>query len=319
MSKTQGDAVEICNLANREEQSENPTGTLGIEGTYRVDGQEPASGAVTGKDAIPHSSSCIQKEGNSTRKKKKTSKSRQREEGGGRYVVDDVTVETLDEVTSDCKEPKAHRKKKKKKDSNHDEEERKLSRNAKKKKRKKGKVTCAGMRDGGESCSEVLRLDSTSLDHDSSQQVVPTFSTTRSEHSDFPPDLHSDTSSSDLPEPTDADDIVDYEGDSSPCSVEPCGRAAMTMSSFDGTHERAPNEDDLEASFFSASVESFCQPPQNIPGSLAKEVIGDHSYHQGSVELMRRNSLRATNAWKSRAIVVVGLVIAVAIIVIVAL
>ena len=150
MSKTQGDAVEICNLANREEQSENPTGTLGIEGTYRVDGQEPASGAVTGKDAIPDSSSCIQKEGNSTRKKKKTSKSRQREEGGGRYVVDDVTVETLDEVTSDCKEPKAHRKKKKKKDSNHDEEERKLSRKAKKKEAEKRQShMCGDARWGG--------------------------------------------------------------------------------------------------------------------------------------------------------------------------
>jgi len=177
------------------------------------------------------------------------------------------------------------------------------------------------MSDAGNGCSEVLRLD---LVQDSSGQVIPPFSDSVSEPSDFPPDLHSDTSSSDLPEPTDVDESIDYESidyvsDSSLWSVEQHDRQGLTMNCIDGTHECVRDDDDVEVGFIPASVASLSQPPQHIPGSLAKEVVGDQSFQQAGVVVTRHTSRLTTNGWKSRAIAAIGFVLVVTIIVIVAL
>ena len=312
MSMTLVGAFETCNQANLEEKSEN----LRVEGPYHVDGQGTMSGVVTGEDSdtIPKSKKKKMK------KKQKPSKSTRREDMVEQSLVDDVTVETSDEVTSTSKKPKAQGKKKKKKDSIQDNEDRKQNRKAKKKKTpkkvKKAQESSRGMSDAENCCSEVLRLD---LVQDSSRQVVPTFSNFVNETSDFPPDLHSDTSSSDLPEPTEIDECIDYESDSSLWPVEHYDRQDLTMNCIDDTHESIRDHDDIEVGSIPASVASLSQPPQHIPGSLAKEVVGDQSCQQTDVEVTRNTSRLTGNGWKSRAIAGIGFVLVVTIIVIVAL
>lgn len=309
-----------------EEKSETGPGSCTVEEPDYCDNHGPAGYSVTAEETDVISASRDRPKKLKKKKHKKSSSSKRRRESGDVPLADDTDGETSDTPTSRLmKKTKSTRIKKKNPKEEGETERRQSGRKAKKKaskKLKKREKSSMRRSDTEHASSEALQCDSVPLDQDWGLYPDTTSNTCTVEPHDFPPDLRSDTSSSDLPYPGDLDHDFEYISDSTSSSVERNDTPPVSISSLLGANAPIKDHDEFEGPFLTSSLESMSRPPQSIPGSLAQEIFGDTLDLESAIEFsggVRHKSRRWSIYWKPRAIVAAGVLFVVTIVMIVAL
>jgi hypothetical protein len=322
MANVPGDAPDMRETGNVEEKSETGPGSCTVEEPDYCDNHGQVGFSVTADESDVISVSRNRPKKLKKKKHKKSSSSKGRRESEDVPLADYTDGETSDTPTSrPMKKTKSKRIKKKNPEEEGDTERR--QRKAKKKgskKPKKREKSCTRRSDIEHISWEALQSDSVPLDQDRGLYPNTTSNTTAVEPHDFPPDLHSDTSSSDLPYPGDLYHDFEHNGDSTSSSVERYETPPVSISSLLGRN--APRKDHDECPFLASSLESMSRPPQSIPGSLAQEIAGDTLDPESAIEFsagVRHKSRRWPIYMKPRAIFGVGVLLVVTIVMIFAL
>ena len=137
----------------------------------------------------------------------------------------------------------------------------------------------------------------------------------------FPPELDSDSSSSELPDPSDLDvddeSPSEYESDTTTSSLEQQERSLVPLLGLlrDSRSALETADDELSA----LSMHSL--PPQAIPGSLAQEVLESPSEHHPMVEVDQNDQkiLGKRRFWRCWIIFGIAILLAAAVVIVVVL